>query len=84
MAPANKKGNGLGRGGKGKTTGFPLMPKLKQGTEAQAQITKETEEQQSAQEEEIYSIAAIYSGSFERKEAKVGAWQVGLCQRLSV
>lgn len=78
MAPPNKKGNGPGKGGKGKTTGFPQMPKPKLSSEAQAQNGLETEEQQSAQEEEIAALEAIYSDCFERKEAKVSAWQVGL------
>lgn len=83
MAPPNNRGNGPAKGGKGKTTGFPQMPKPKQSSEAQAQNGLATEEHQTAQEEEIAALEAIYANCFERKEAKVSAWQVGLLSEAS-
>lgn len=75
MAPNNKKGNGPGRGGKGKTTSFPEMPKHNQSSEADAHNGLDIETHQSAQENEIFAIEQGYWDCFNRKEAKKTAWK---------
>ena len=76
MAPHNQRGNRPGRGGRGRSGGFPEMPRQDDGPRDQAPLGVEAETQLSRQEEELINLEAIYSGCFERKKSKTTAWKV--------